>query len=222
MRTIYFHGYLLLLFLFLGCAGVAERKGLASNSQKLGIPKDKYEELLKKYETLLEKRKQPQTRETSSTKKPSKGKRQTLNLVETVDIFSDKKGDVNIKSTSPLLPNLQVSTQKSIDRDIQKIREGVKLLEQKQYPKTIKILQPLISSNVRQIRVRALFYTGEALFEQKQYDLAMQTFEDILSTESFSGTVLKTLRRLVTCSEKLKIQEKQKTYYSMLHDFFET
>ncbi len=222
MKIVRFRRSLFLLFFSLGCAGVTERKGLLSNAQEKAVSKDKYDELLKKYEKLLERNDKSQKRNTASTKKTSKVRKQNSNLVETVDIFADKKGDVNIKSTSTLLPNLQVSTEKNIDGDIQKIRKAIKLLDQKQYAQTIKILQPLESSVVRQIRVRALFYTGEALFKQKQYDLAMQTFEEILSTESFSGIILKTLRRLVTCSEKLKIQQKQEIYYSMLHDFFET
>ena len=73
---------------------------------------------------------------------------------------------------------------------------------------------------LRQIRVHAKFYIGEILFRQQEYDLAMQVFEEILDKDAFSGIVLKTLGRLVTCSKKLKLKKKKDRYYSMLHDFF--
>ena len=62
---------------------------------------------------------------------------------------------------------------------------------------------------------------GEILFSQGEYDLSLQIFEEILERHAFSGLVIKTLGRLIVCSEKLKLVGKQEKYYSILHDFFE-
>ena len=38
---------------------------------------------------------------------------------------------------------------------------------------------------------------------------------------AFSGVIIKTLGRLITCAEKLKLSKKKDVYFSILHDFFD-
>ena len=83
-------------------------------------------------------------------------------------------------------------------------------------------LKKIEKSKVKQVRVRARFSIGEIMFRQGEYDLAMQIYEEILQQDAFSGIVIKTLGRLIVCSEKLKLKKKQEQYYSMLYNFFES
>jgi hypothetical protein len=60
------------------------------------------------------------------------------------------------------------------------------------------------------------------LFRQGEFDLSMQVFEEIITKYAFSGVVIKTLGRLIVCSERLKLAKKREQYFSILHDFFES
>jgi TolA-binding protein len=71
-----------------------------------------------------------------------------------------------------------------------------------------------------QIRVRSKFQIAEILFTQNEFDLASQVFEDIVKNYAFSGLVIDSLKRLVTCSEKLNLNDKAVKYQSMLSDIF--
>ena len=83
------------------------------------------------------------------------------------------------------------------------------------------ILKELEGSKEKQIVVRAKMMLGDLLFNQGEYDLSSQVYEEIIGKYAFSGFVIKALGKLVVCSEKLKQPEKQAKYYSLLHDFFE-
>ena len=213
----------LVFFLLFICWGCSKLEKSTASNQKQFILKKQYDELLQKYQALIKQKRDPKN---STSTHLSNIKKRSPNFAETVDIFANNTSNISKtkkdKQGQRLAPIQHSTSSTNIEKDIQKIRQGIKLIEQKQYVQALAILRPLSLSKTRQIRVRAKFYTGEALFGQKQYDLAMQVFEDILSKDSFSGLVLQTLRKLVACSKELKIQKKQDTYYSMLHDFFET
>jgi len=49
----------------------------------------------------------------------------------------------------------------------------------------------------------------------------MQIFEEIITRDAYSGMVVKTLGRLIVCSEKLGLKAKKDKYFSVMHDFFE-
>ena len=82
-------------------------------------------------------------------------------------------------------------------------------------------MRPLEKSPVKQLMVWSKYLIGEILFKQNEFDLAMQVFEEIINKHAFSGLVIKSLGRLIVCSEKLKLTKKKEQYYSLLHDFFE-
>ena len=105
---------------------------------------------------------------------------------------------------------------------LSELREAEGLIERNKFNEGLNKLKAVENSTSRQVRVRAKFLLGEILFKQKEYDLAMQVFEEIISKDAFSGMVLKSLGRLIICCEKLKQEKKQQQYYSILHDFFES
>lgn len=114
-----------------------------------------------------------------------------------------------------------VNNTDEIDGQITKLREAQTLVKVNKYDQALTILKELEESKEKQIVVRAKIMLGDLLFNQGEYDLSSQVYEEIVSKYAFSGFVLNALRKLIVCSEKLKQPEKQAKYYSLLHDFFE-
>lgn len=110
----------------------------------------------------------------------------------------------------------------NVERQIQIYQKAKTLAEGKKYDESMIILRELEASSFGQIRVRVKYLIGELLFLQKEYDLAMQKFEEIISQNAFSGVIIKTLKKLIQCSEALNLNRKRERYYSILHDFFES
>lgn len=226
------------------CSWVTSRRSLfgGDDAEKSGgdavatVPKSQFEALNKKYEALLKERQMENVQggdanqmmnQMESNKDPSdvvdqiskvKG---SNDLAETVDVFEQTKG----RSSQAALPVKAMSTGEIdgalIEDHITKVRKAEKLVAQNKYDASINLIKELEKSPVRQVVVRAKFLMGEILFGQGEYDLALQVFEEILEKHAFSGLVIKTLGRLIVCSDKLKLAGKQEKYYSILHDFFE-
>ena len=190
------------------------------------VPKAQYNQLLEKYEALLNQTQRSnvvenidQESERNEMKNPiivdSKGISESREneLNGTVDIFQKSK-EATVESSSAM-DSVTIETQ------IVQFRKALKLASQKKFNKAFGYLKDLENSKNLQIKVRSKFLIGELLFEQAEYDLAMQIFEEIVRDYAFSGIILKTLDRLVKCCEKLKLSKKREQYYSILHDFFE-
>ena len=114
-----------------------------------------------------------------------------------------------------------VSIPKKLSDQMGKLDHIRQLMDQKRFEDAFLNAKKLESSSNKQIKARAAFLKGEILFQQNEYDLAMQLLEEMIEKYAFSGMVLIALRRLVVCAEKLKLENKKKRYYSILHDFFE-
>jgi tetratricopeptide (TPR) repeat protein len=114
-----------------------------------------------------------------------------------------------------------VNNTDDVDDQIIRLREVQELIKVNKFENALTILKELENSKERQIVVRAKMMLGDLLFNQGEFDLASQVYEEIIKKYAFSGYVLKSLGKLVACSEKLKQPEKQAKYYSLLHDFFE-
>ena len=149
-------------------------------------------------------------------------------LIETVDVFAgpDRQLDPEkIQKSIPKKRNRLVTASPrtgDIQIEINHLMQAKKFLMRNKLDAALQIFKELELSKHRQVKVRARFFIGEVLFKQGEYDLAMQVFEEIINKFSFSGIILKTLGRLVVCSDKLKLKKKYDLYYSILHDFFET
>jgi tetratricopeptide (TPR) repeat protein len=115
----------------------------------------------------------------------------------------------------------QVNNTDDIDDQISRLREAQELIKVNKFEKALTILKELENSKEKQIVVRVKMMLGDLLFNQGEYDLASQVYDEVIKKYAFSGFVLKALGKMVACSEKLKQPEKQAKYYSLLHDFFE-
>jgi tetratricopeptide (TPR) repeat protein len=129
------------------------------------------------------------------------------------------------KSAGPAVPSSmgvqQVNNTDDIDEQITRLREVQSLVKVNKFEAALTTLKELENSNEKEIVVRAKMMLGDLLFNQGEYDLASQVYDEVIKKYAFSGYVIKALGRLVACSEKLKQPEKQAKYYSLLHDFFE-
>ena len=62
---------------------------------------------------------------------------------------------------------------------------------------------------------------GEILLQQGEFDLALQSFEVVITKLAYSGVVLEALRNAAICCEKLGLTQKKDQYLSLLKDVFQ-
>ncbi len=248
-KTTYF--LILLSVLLTSCSQLLAHRdeesatAVKSNGADEMVTKAQYEELSRKYQELLEKSKSskgsgdpeqiasvanlPSNTEDGSIK-PMLGQESTSldpsELVNKIDnSFPDKKND-SVHADAPEAAPMSFAVKEvmytdDVDEQIVQMREVANLIRANKFEEALKILKMLENSQEKQIQVRAKLMLGDLLFNQGEFDLSMQVYEEILSKHAFSGLVLKVLGKLVACAEKLKQPEKQAKYYSLLHDFFE-
>lgn len=204
--------------------------------EKHKLLKQRYDELAKRYSLLQQEldpaeNSRPEILEDLNASSDGRGNREGEDLAETVDVFADQQRQREEKnrpqaperSSRPSSPKISSENVDSdlIEEHIQILRKVEDRVGQNRFNEALNEIKKIEDSPVRQIRVRAKFNLGEVLFSQEEYDLAMQVYEEIIKEDAFSGVVIKTLGRLIVCSENLKLDKKRDTYYSILHDFFE-
>ncbi len=226
------------------CAWLTQRRALFGGDSKKGdakatedVSKEQYNKLLSKYENLQREKKAARIDSGEKQKsmaimnelKEAPATKDGDGLTETVDVFG-KNGMIDKAKTENLNLSLAVDNlvDEISDKDIRVLEEEISRYKKAEAALAKGAVQDamdefrkLQQSRFRQVQVRAQFYIGEILFMQKEYDLAMQAFEEIVNKHAFSGVVLKTLGRIIACTEKLNLKEKQDQYYAILHDFFE-
>lgn len=215
------------------------------------VPKAQFDELSRKYQELLSLSKNQmaktevgpsaptQMQETNAQTKPEVGSATSLDPSELVNHIDKAIPDTaSIDSVDALKAEGPIASEKGppvptsmgvehlnntddIDDQIIRLREVQELVKVNKFDGALSILKELENSKEKQIVVRAKLMLGDLLFNQGEFDLASQVYEEIVKKYAFSGYILKALGKLVVCSEKLKQPEKQAKYYSLLHDFFE-
>jgi TolA-binding protein len=220
-----------------------------SSAPNATVSKEQYEELARKYQELLSLSKNQTAApvvaasappvDTNAQTKPEIAASTNLDpsdLVNRIDTAIPDTASVDsvdaLKAEAPLLSEKgppvpatmgvqQVNNTDDIDDQITKLREVQDLVKVNKFDAALTLLKELENSKEKQIVVRAKLMLGDVLFNQGEFDLASQVYEEVVKKYAFSGLVLKALGKLVACSEKLKQPEKQAKYYSLLHDFFE-
>ena len=207
------------------------------------VSKDQYEELSRKYNDLLEKSKSLKgfemaqapivTGNSFDQSKPHSALVTHIDPSELVNQIDSTIPDIvnlelnsNINdSKGPAVPTSMgvktLNNSDEIDDQITKLREVQELVKVNKFDAALSLLKDLELSKEKQIVVRAKMMLGDLLFNQGEFDLSSQVYEEIINKYAFSGFVITALGKLVVCSEKLKQPEKQAKYYSLLHDFFE-
>lgn len=219
--------------------GDEESASTPTTSADQTVPKAQYDQLVTKYNSLLEQTKNFPQADVANTQTEAHDLAQALSqapatpknpeLAETVDVFAKLGNDVKL-DTQGAVPSMVSQSgagavapdYKNIDveGEIATLRRAEEMVYSNRHEEALKLIKTIENSKVRQVAVRARFLLGELMFNQGEFDLSMQVFERILAQDAFSGVVIKTLGRLIVCSEKLGLNEKKEKYYSMLHDFF--
>ena len=212
------------LFTFLSsCSSLVEstRKNLMGDSSPRKaksdvkwVSKAQYDELLtkykglsKKYENLKDQKIQAGGSGFSQASELAAGKAST----ETIDVF----GKNGISGEGKSLPP------EKMDRDLEYYKKAVSFFTAKKYDEALKIFQFLEKSNSKQIQVRAKTHIGDIYFAKKQFDLALQVYESVITNFSFSGNVIQALRFAAKSCGELGLTDKKLKYESILKDFFE-
>jgi len=237
------------LLLSSSCSWISNRRSLLGGEEEAAaapgpqsVSKDQYNELMKKYETLLQERRLENAQSPNEAtdlanaleKNPPADPAelaqkiadlpqdsQSMQLAETVDVFGPDGVKVDKTQAAAPASSLDSANAGEVEDDLQQLQKAESLLSQNKYDATLSIVKKLETSPSKQVRVRAKFLLGEILFKQGEFDLAMQIFEEIITRDAYSGVVVKTLGRLIVCSEKLGLKAKKDKYFSVMHDFFE-
>lgn len=213
---------------------------LSDGPQSATVPREQYDEVVRKYQDLLNESKKIKTPEVAQAvpaapavangeqKKPETPETTLLDPSELVNRIdnaipdaTDLNADLNPVASTPTSTVKNVNNTDEIDDQITRLRQAQELIKVNKFENALVILKELESSKEKQIVVRAKMMLGDLLFNQGEFDLSSQVYEEVISKYAFSGFVIKALGKLVVCSEKLKQPEKQAKYYSLLHDFFE-
>ena len=208
-------------------------------SSQSSVPKEQYDELVKKYQDLLNQSKNLKINEPEKSTQPEipalventvLDPSDLVNKIDTAIPDAKSPDGVDAISHNPVqagpTPPMSIGVKTvnhtdDIDSQITRLREAQEAIKVNKFENALVILKDLENSEERQITVRAKMMLGDLLYNQGEFDLASQVYEEIITKHAFSGFVLKALGKLVACSEKLKQPEKQAKYYSLLHDFFE-
>lgn len=190
---------------------VEEDEQKAKRSSRM-VPREKYDQLLVKYEELSKKYEALQSGgvEQSSLLNELQA-RPAVGDTETVDVFATARPAANADLSS---------LSQDIETQLALYRKGVSLKASNTGEAT-KIFQQLETYGVPAIKARAKLEIGELLLGKQQYDLALQVFEEVISKHAHSGVVLEALRFAVICSDKIGVINKKEQYASMLNDVFE-
>lgn len=213
------------------------------------VPKAQYDELVKKYEALNAKaapvatpvpEKNPAdelVNQLGAAKDPDVVEAKNT-LMETVDVFEDKMG-MKATQVNPMVAGKTAADMvkedarnsglenrpplaDKLENDILELKKSMQLASQGKFDNAIRGLQPLTKSSSKQVQVRAKFGMAEILLAQKEFDLALQAYEDIINNYAFSGLVVSALKKAAGCAEKLNLADKKAQYESLLKDVFGT
>jgi tetratricopeptide (TPR) repeat protein len=88
-----------------------------------------------------------------------------------------------------------------------------------EYEKAISLLKEIENSEFKQIKVRAKFLQGEIFFSQKEYDQAMQKYDEIITRYGFSSVAILAIGRKDSCKKYLNLPDTQEPYHLIYKDF---
>jgi lipopolysaccharide biosynthesis regulator YciM len=186
------------------------------------VSKAQYDDLMIKYKTVSSKyEKLKEDRMTNKSAFNQLNELASSNTAEeTVDVF----GEQGLIKSAPIArkksPKVSINIDK-VEEELNYFKKAVALYDNGKVEESLKMFQILERSSHKQIKVRSKKYIGDTYFSKKQYDLALQVYENIINNDAYSGKVIPALRSAAICSGKLGLNEKKIQYESILKDFFE-
>lgn len=169
------------------------------------VPIGKYNELLSKNRELEEKVATLEMKNAESNKS---------NLV--AEMVQDKKEVSEVVDLGEVLPKKEEPIKvKNLDDEIALYQKAAILKDNNKIEEAVKIFNTLQSSNQPQIVARAKHALGAIYDSQGQYDLAVQMYKEVIEKYASSGVVLKALKSIVHCFEKLGLKEEKLKYEAL-------
>lgn len=205
------------------------RKPLDQKPSGKTVPREQYDKLMKSYVELSKKhqlltgKSSNESQETKIEKNSNDNDSRPEGLdanIDSVDVFAEVNKAQNSNTKNDTMPASPMNASAMTNKEVDLLKRALALKSSGKSDQALKIFQALETSTVIQVKVRAKYYLGEILLEKKQYDLAMQAFEGIVTNYAFSGLVVDSLRHLVTCTDQLGIVDKKQKYLLMLRDVF--
>ncbi len=213
----------LIFFSFSGCSSFVEstRKSISGDSSNRKVKKDvkwvskqQYDDLLAKYKTLNDK--YDKLKDDKRAANPAAGE---VASSETIDVFG--KDGLTAEAAAQVADDAYLNSKGEYEKDLDYYHKAIRLKENGKNDEALKVFQFLEKSKSKQIVVRAKRQIGDIYFTKKNYDLALQVYEDIIRKNAFSGMVIKALEYAAKASAQLGLKDKQAKYESILKDFFE-
>ncbi len=90
------------------------------------------------------------------------------------------------------------------------------------FEKAIETLKKIENSEIKQIKVRAKYLQGEIFFNQKEYDQAMQKYDEIITGFGFSSMAISAIEKKDACKRNLNLPVTQEPYHSIYEDFIKS
>lgn len=190
----------------------SENESLRKTKKQM-IPKAEYDELLsrydelnRQYQALKDGKSANLVSDLAATPQITNSGIENGSRVETVDVFASQKtaaielGDIE----SQLMKYRQAETAR-----------GTAPIE------ALKIYQQLALSGAPSLKAKSQLKMGEILLQQGEFDLALQSFEVVITKLAYSGVVLEALRNAAICCERLGLTQKKDQYLSLLKDVFQ-
>lgn len=213
-----------------GNGGLLEDNGSRNRRLKKdnpgGVSQEQFDALLTKYKAAMSENRQ--LKEKYEYNRPGNWKDSaSAGQANTVEInandFQEKVSTKNpVKpstSNRGIKPVIQADSQMSMN-ELKSYGKAKNLFDQRNYSESLKLFQRLENSKNDQIRVRAKFYSGLILYNQKEFDISLQVFEEILEKMAYSSYTLEALEYAYRSSVALNMEQKSIQYKSLLQDVF--
>jgi len=190
-----------------------DENGSSRKTKKQMIPKSEYDELLarydelnRQYQALKEGKSSQLVSDLESTPQITNNGVENGPRVETVDVFSSQK------TTAQDLGD--------IESQLMKYRQA-EVIRTTAPAEALKVYQQLALSGAPSLKAKSQLRMGEILLTQGEFDLALQSFEVVITKLAYSGAVLEALKNAAICCEKLGLTQKKDQYLSLLKDVFQ-
>ncbi len=179
------------------------------------IPKEQYDQLLAKYEDL--------NRQMNEMKE-SQNSQSLVNDLQKTPLASEinKNPETPMISNADMIPTVEPISELSpqdTESALNRFHQAISLRGTKP-AEALRLFQSLEHQGPLALRARSKFHIGEMFLQQSEYDLALQSFEDVITKNAYSGVVIDALKGAIACTQKLGLKEKQDQYQSLLKDVF--
>jgi len=227
-----------ILVIFSGCSLLSKRGSIDEKSREAAgkkknefIHRVQYDELKHKYDQLSQENKILKSKLSRNTNEPEElmDYSSTINktvksinskgLEETVDLFSEVKPFKGTKTNKAIKKN-NLETSADIQSQLDLLSTASSFISKNEFDKAMAKLKLTESSSINVIAAESKFLIGEIMFKQNEYDLAMQLFEEIIFKYAETSIVLPALKKLIICTQKLKLSSKNAKYSSYYYDLF--